>query len=121
MYHIENYDYKILNFVCKSNEPVRMCDIYAKFDIAGRTAAIQMSRDGLLFWDYSDADPFSHDDSCTVTATDRGRLVWQRYVYNKQLKTKELWANRIVSYILGILSSVAVYCITECLLPLIDK
>lgn len=119
MPEIENYDYKILKFVCDLDEPVRMGDITAKFDRVGRTAAVQLCRDKLLYWECLDGDLLSHDDTCTVKVTDKGRLAYQRYSYNKQLETGERWKERIVSYFLGVLTPITVYIITEYLLPLI--
>lgn len=106
MPEIENYDYKILKFVCDLDEPVRMGDITAKFDRVGRTAAVQLCRDKLLYWECLDGDLLSHDDTCTVKVTDKGRLAYQRYSYNKQLETGERWKERIVGFISGVLIAV---------------
>ena len=106
MPEIENYDYKILKFVCDLDEPVRMGDITAKFDRVGRTAAVQLCRDKLLYWECLDGDLLSHDDTCVVKVTDKGRLAYQRYRYNKQLETGERWKERIVGFISGVFIAV---------------
>ena len=116
---MNNFDFKILDYICSADEPVRMSDITAKFGTAGHEAAVQLRKDRLISWDLCDDDPFCHDEYGIVEPTDKGILEHQRYSYDSQLSLRELWINRILGYIAGISSTVIVYLITEYLLPLI--
>lgn len=116
---MNNYDFKILDFICSSPDPVRMCDITAKFGPAGHEAAEQLAAAHLVTWDTESDSALSRDDYGVMNPTAKGTLEHQRYSYNSRLSRREKWFNRIFGYIAGILSTVIAYLITEYLLPLI--
>ena len=114
---MENFDYKILKFVCESDaEPVRACDIELKFGKAGHAAASSLYREHLISWASSEDDILSRDSYGIIKPTDKGLLEYERYRYNSQLKNSEKWRERIVGAVFGALSTVAAEMIIRFLL-----
>lgn len=104
---MENFDYKILKFVCESDsEPVRACDIESKFGKSGFAAANSLYRDRLVSWTASEDDILSRDRYGVIKPTDKGYLEYERFSYNRQLKSGEVWKERIIGALFGILSTV---------------
>lgn len=119
---MENFDYKILKFVCESDaEPVRACDIELKFGKAGHAAASSLYREHLISWASSEDDILSRDRLGIVKPTEKGYLEYERFSYNRQLKSGEIWKERISSYLIGLLTPLTVYLVKEFLLPLLSK
>lgn len=112
---MNNYDFKILDFICSSPDPVRMCDITAKFGPAGHEAAKQLAASHLISWETESGSALSRDDYGVMTPTTKGTLEHQRHSYNSQLTRREKWFNRLI----GALGSLVFYLATEHLLPLI--
>lgn len=112
---MNNFDFKILDFICASDEPVRMSDITAKFGTAGHEAAVQLRKDRMISWELCDDDLFCHDEYGILAPTDKGILEHQRYSYDSQLSRREKWFNRF----LGAAGAVVLYLITDVLLPLV--
>lgn len=107
---MDNYDYQILKYICEfgnnPSEPLCMSDIELKFGTAGRTAAVSLCRERLVFWESSDDDGFCHDNYGKIRATDKGILANERYKYNGQLKNGEQWKERIIGFISGVFVTV---------------
>lgn len=119
---VRNLDYEILEFVCNSKTPVHMCDISSRFKSAGRSIAVDLCKQRLLYWHTLPGDVFNHDDqTCVIEITQAGLAEYGRFKYDQQLKTREVWKERIVGYILGVFTPITVYFFTEFLIPLICK
>lgn len=122
---MENYDYKILSYICgfgkDSTEELRMIDIAAKFGTAGRASAVALYRNQMISWESSEDDAFCHDDSGKIKATDKGVLENARHKYNRQLKTAEVWRERIVGYLFGVATPLTVWLVTDFLIPLLQS
>ena len=119
---MENFDYKILKFVCESDaEPVRACDIELKFGKAGHAAASSLYREHLISWASSEDDILFRDSYGIIKPTAKGLLEYERYRYDSQLKNSEKWRERVISYVLGVLTPLTVYLFTEFVIPLLCK
>ncbi len=119
---MDNYDYKIMNFICSStSDVVRMSDISVKFGAAGRESAVSLCKNKLLSWAYSEDDIFSHDEYGIIKPTPKGLLEYERFKYNRQLRKGEVWRERIFGYVIGVLTPVTAYLITEFVIPLLCK
>lgn len=120
-----NYDFKILKFICESYadhaDPVRACDVELKFGSAGKAAAVSLYKERLISWALSEDDTFSRDEYGVIKPTEKGLLEYERFHYDRQLKSREIWRERILSYIIGVLTPLTVYIFTEYLIPLICK
>lgn len=100
---------KFLKYICKNtvspDKSLCMLDVLSKFGKAGRTSAVSLCQEHLISWDSSDDDSFAHDDSCRIKPTDKGILENERYKYIRQLKSSEIWKERIFGFLSGVLAT----------------
>ena len=81
-----------------------------------------MCKSKLLYWSFDNEDDIlTHNDSCRVVLTEKGKLAAAEFKYDKQLKTAELWRERIVSYLLGVATPITVWLVTDYLVPLLQS
>lgn len=108
---MNNYDFKILKFICESyadhTDPVRACDVELKFGSAGKAAAVSLYKERLISWALSEDDTFFRDEYGVIKPTEKGLLEYERFHYDRQLKSREIWRERIFGTLFGILSTVA--------------
>ena len=117
---MDNYDFKIMNFICSStSDVVRMSDISVKFGAAGRESAVSLCKNKLLSWAYSEDDIFSHDEYGIIKPTQKGLLEYERFKYNRQLRKTEVWRERLLGGITGSVISALGFIVKEYLWPLI--
>ena len=104
---LNNFDYKVLKFLSDSENTVTPFDVSSKFGASGSAALQSFRRDRLIFLSYSDSDPFLPDNHGSIRLTDHGHLELERYRCDRQLRSGEIWRERIFGVIFGVLSTVA--------------
>lgn len=119
-FSISEYDYKILNYIAKSKKSVYLTDIKNKFknysDLGVLTVNSLVGR-GLIYWRQSTES--ESNNVCSLSLSDKGRLIHSNYTYKGLLENKERLKERIIGFISGTTLSALGFFAKEFLWPLI--
>lgn len=101
-----NFDYRVMTYISK-NDNLTMSDVAKNFGKSGKESVLALCKAKLLFWEFD--DELCHDDSYRVSITPKGLYEYECFRYDKHLRRREEWLNRLYGFLAGIASAAIVY------------